>query len=103
MRVEAILGLAAAIAVLAGCGGEKPKAADAAPFVAALDDYLKAGSMDMRVDKIESIEIAGDSATVKARMAPKDDLYKMRPLWTVTFTKQGEAWKVAKWSPDGGG
>jgi len=95
MRVEAILGLAAAIAVLAGCGGEKPKAGDAAPFVAALEDYLKAGSMEMKVDQIESIEVAGDTATVKARMATKDELYKMKPLWTVTLKKAGEAWRVS--------
>jgi hypothetical protein len=103
MRLWSALGLAAAVGVLAGCGGEKPKAADAAPFAAALEDYLKAGSMDMKVDRIESIEVAGDTATVKARMATKEAIYGMKPLWVVTFKKQGDAWKVATWKQEGGG
>ena len=102
MRFWSALGLLAVTGVFAGCGGEKPKGADATPFVAALEDYLKAGSMDMKVDKIEGIKVEGDTATIEARMATKEAITGLKPLWIVTFRKQDGAWKVATWRQKGG-
>ena len=82
------------VAALVGCGEEKP-AVDTAPFEAAIVEYLRAGSMDMKPDKFESIEVKEGVATAKVRMATKDDLYGMKPLWTITFRKTDGGWKVA--------
>jgi hypothetical protein len=90
-----LLALVAA-AALVGCGGEKPEAADKAPFEAALVEYLRVNSMEMKPDRFESLDVSGSKAIAKVRMATKDDLYGMKPLWTVTFEKSGEGWVVGK-------
>jgi len=94
MRVVLAVALAVSAALVAGCGGEKAKPEDTAPFEAALVEYLRVGSMDMKPDKFESLQVEGRSATAKVRMATKDDLYGMKPLWTVTFHRAGEGWRV---------
>jgi hypothetical protein len=86
-------------ALLLGCGGDKKPAVDAAPFQAALEEFLRVGSMDMKPDTFESITIEGDSATAKVRMASKDNLYGMKPLWTVTFAKSAKGWQVLSYKP----
>lgn len=82
--------------LLAGCGGgeDKTPKGDTAPFQAALTEYLRVGSMDMKPEKFESLEITGDKATAKVRMATKEDLYGMKPTWTVTFEKSEAGWRV---------
>jgi len=80
---------------LAGCG-EKQPAVDKAPFEAAIVEHLRAGSMDMKPDAFESLDVQGDSATAKVRMATKDDLYGMKPLWTIEFRRNEGVWKVVK-------
>jgi len=94
MRALAAAAATILLVLAPGCGGEKPQPIDTAPFQAALEDYLRAGSMEMKVDKIESVEVAGNQATAKARMATKEALYGMKPVWTVVLVKQGQAWKV---------
>ena len=91
--VAVIFGLLLA-AILVGCGGDKKPAVDIAPFQAALEEFLRVGSMDMKPDSFESITIEGDTVTAKVRMASKDNLYGMKPLWTVTFAKSADGWKV---------
>lgn len=88
-----VLGL---VVVMAGCGGKKePTAADAAPFKKAIVEYLRVGTMDMKPDKFESLEVEGDTATAKVRMATKDDLYGLKPLWSFSFRKREKGgWKV---------
>ncbi|HPD14782.1 MAG TPA: hypothetical protein PLE19_07525 [Planctomycetota bacterium] len=89
---HALLLTAAALAV--GCGGEKKPALDPAPFKAALEEHLRTGSMDMKPDAFETIQVRGDEATAKVRMATKDDLYGMKPTWTVTFERTDKGWRV---------
>ena len=86
----------ALMVMLCGCGGKKePSAADTAPFKAAIVEYLRIGTMDMKPDKFESLEVKGKAATAKVRMATKDDLYGLKPLWTFSFMKvEGGSWKV---------
>jgi hypothetical protein len=91
--------LAVAILLLVammGCGSGERKVVDPAPFQAALVQYLRVGSMEMKPEKFESIEVQGDEATAKVRMATKEDLYGIKPLWTVGFRKKGSSWEVAK-------
>ncbi|MBM4031606.1 MAG: hypothetical protein FJ291_07455 [Planctomycetes bacterium] len=101
MRELVSIVLASGVLVLAGCGGGdgKPKAADTAPFEAALVEYLRVSSMDMKPEKFESLEVEGDSATAKVRMATKDDLYGVKPLWTVTFERGEKGWRVLGYKP----
>lgn len=93
------IGVALAALALAGCGGggDEGKAgkADPAPFEAALVEYLRVGSMDMKPDSFESLAVEGDTATAKVRMATKEDLYGMKPVWTVSFKKDEKGWRVA--------
>ncbi len=94
-----VLGAALAVLMLAGCesgSGEKAKAepGDAAALRAALVEYLRVNSMDMKPDKFESFDIQGGEAKAKVRMAPKDDTYGLKPLWTVTFGKGAKGWEV---------
>jgi len=93
MPARCIAPLALAALVL-GCGGESKPAVDTAPFKAALEEHLRVGSMDMRPDAFESIEVHGDRATAKVRMATRDGLYGLKPTWTVTFEKAEKGWRV---------
>jgi len=84
--------------VLAGCGGGEEagtaQKADPAPFEAALVEYLRVGSMDMKPEKFESLQVTGDTAVAKVRMATKDGLYGLKPTWSVTFAKTEKGWQV---------
>lgn len=91
-HIRRIALLAAVLAV--GCGGENKPAPDPAPFKEALEEHLRVGSMDMKPDAFETIQVRGDEATAKVRMATKDDLYGMKPTWTVTFEKTDKGWRV---------
>ncbi len=107
MRVLLSIGVALAALALTGggCGeeeapgkaGEKPKGQPGMPdpyakgqpdekaaLMASLDEYLRLGSMDMKSDRFESIEVTGDQAVAKVRMAMKDDTYGLKPTWTRT-------------------
>mgnify|MGYP000604458364 CR=1 FL=1 len=90
--------MAAAALALSGCGdggqGAKGQTGDEAPLRAALIEYLRVNSMDMKPDRFESIEVTGDTATAKVRMAAKDDTYGLKPLWTVAFAKAQKGWRV---------
>jgi hypothetical protein len=83
------------LAGVVGCGStrEAPPP-DQKPFEAAIVEYLRVGTMDMKPDKFESLEVKDDSATAKVRMATKDDLYGMKPVWTFTFRKEKKGWEV---------
>ena len=98
--MKALLSIIVALGALAlpGCGGggSKAKAGDEAALRAALVEYLRVGSMDMKPDKFESVEVTGDKATAKVRMAMKEETYGLKPTWTVTFKKGAKGWEVAE-------
>ena len=85
-------------AALVGCGGSKgPSEAEAKPFRDAIVEHLRRDSKDMKPETFESLEIQGNKATAKVRMAAKDDLYGLKPLWTFTFAKDKQGkWQVRK-------
>ncbi len=85
---------ALAVGVLCVACGQHGKRTDTTPFEAALVEYLRINSMDMKPDAFESLSVEGDRAVAKVRMATKDDLYGMKPLWTVTFKKTATGWTV---------
>ena len=82
--------------LLVGCGGGKPSAKDTKPFEAAIVEYLRVNSMGMKPDSFESLETTGDTAVAKVRMATADDLYGMKPLWTIRFKKESGRWVVTE-------
>jgi len=94
MRNLAILLLALSVLVAAGCASKKVSTAEAAPFAAAIDDYLAAASFGMKIDRFESLTIDGDKALAAVRMADKEAGYGLRQVWEFTFQKTGGAWKV---------
>ena len=79
---------------LAGCGAKKPTEEETAPLRVAIEAYLREKNMGMKPDTFESLAIEGDAATAEVRMAAKDVAYGMRPRWTFTFRKEGDAWTV---------
>ncbi len=87
------LAICLVVAALCGACGQEATTA-AAPFKAALVEYLRVNSMDMKPEDFESLSVEGDRAVAKVRMATKDDLYGMKPLWTVTFKKTATGWTV---------
>ncbi len=98
MRTLVIAAAALGLVLLAGCGGGEDKVpkADAAPFEAAFVEYLRARSMDMKPDKFVSLDIKGNEATAQVLMATKEDLYGMKPTWTVYYEKAEGGWRVQK-------
>ena len=98
MRTQLAISVALAALALAGCGGggtdEKAQTGDEAALRAALVEHLRVGSMDMKSEKFESLEVTGDMAVAKVRMATKDDTYGLKPTWTVTFAKGEKGWQV---------
>ena len=103
LRIALIVAVTWSVLLAAGCGGEELTAEKTAQFGKALEQYLKEGSMGMKIDSFEGLEVSGDSATAKVRMALKEELYKgLKPLWTVTFKKAAGAWKVVSVRKQGG-
>ena len=88
--------LVALVVAFVGCGGNKAAETDTKPFESAIVEYLRVNSMGMKPDEFESIEFTGDKAVAKVRMATADDLYGMKPLWTIEFTRQGDTWLVTR-------
>ena len=96
-QIARIVSWIAIVAACVGCGGRERADVDRKPFEAAIVEYCRVNSMGMKPDTFESLEVAesGDRAVAKVRMATADDLYGMKPLWTITFRREGEAWVVA--------
>jgi len=95
MRVALLCWLALGGFILAGCGDSPPGSEEAAPFQKAVEEYLSARSMGMKVERFDSLEIKGDAASADVRMALKDDVYSgLKPVWRITFKKTDGAWQV---------
>lgn len=95
MRVFAAAGLVAMAAVMASCGGEEKPTVDARPFADAIVEYCRVNSMGMKPDRFEDIQFEDGKAVAEVRMAVADDSYGLKPLWTITFRKEGDTWVVA--------
>jgi len=95
-RSMLLVGTAACVLCLAGCGGKEQPLEDTTPFTAAIETYLKENSMGMRVDSYDSLRVEGDNATAEARMAAKDINYGVRQLWAFAFEKQDGVWRVTE-------
>ena len=94
MRALCAVALAALAPILVGCGGEAEKV-DTKPFEAAVVEYLRVNSMQMKPEKFESITLTAETATAKVRMATADEMgYGLKPLWTIEFKKEGDKWVV---------
>lgn len=94
MRVLAAAALVAMILLSAGCGGEQKPAVDTQPFADAIVEYCRVNSMGMKPDSFETIELEDGKAVAEVRMAVADDSYGLKPLWTITFRRKGDAWAV---------
>ena len=95
MRAMCAVALFALAPILLGCGGKTEKV-DTKPFEAAVVEYLRVNSMQMKPDKFEAIKVEGAKATAKVRMATADEMgYGLKPLWTIEFKKEGDKWVVA--------
>ena len=80
--------------VLTGCG-DKAEKVDTTPFEAAIVEYLRVNSMQMKPETFESITLEGPTATAKVRMATSDEMgYGLKPLWTIDFKREGDKWVV---------
>ncbi|MHC4592175.1 MAG: hypothetical protein ACYS8L_05710 [Planctomycetota bacterium] len=81
---------------LCGCKGEPAVTADTAPFEAAIQTYLAAKSMGMKVTEFESLEVRQGAAMALCRMEEASGLYGgVAVRWRFTFTRdrQGD-WQV---------
>ena len=96
MRTGQCCSLILVALALAGCGDNRPTPAETAPFQKAVEEYLGAKSMDMKVAGFESLDIDGDAAAADVQMAHKDDIVGLKPVWEITFKRTGGTWKVAK-------
>ena len=93
---RALAVLVTSLVLSAGCGGGKLSPGETAPFAAAIEQYLAAKSMGMKVDTFKSLDVTGDNATAEVYVADKDVGYGIRPLWKFTFQRLNGAWKVSK-------
>jgi len=84
------------IACAVGCGKKGPTPAEAAPFGAAVADYLGSKSMGMQAKEFESLEVSGESAEAVCKMTVADDLYAgVAVRWRFTFARDERGdWKV---------
>jgi hypothetical protein len=95
MRTALLCWLALGGPILAGCGDGPPGSEAAAPFQKAVEEYLSAKSMGMKVEGFESLDVEDDAASADVRMALKDDVYSgLKPVWRITFKKRDGAWQV---------
>ncbi|MHC4481610.1 MAG: hypothetical protein ACYS1C_11675 [Planctomycetota bacterium] len=77
---------------------EQAVQADVAPFQEAIARYLEANSMGMKVTEFESLEVAGDSASVLCRMQEASGLYGgVAVRWRFTFQRDAHGtWRVSE-------
>ena len=80
--------------VLAGCGSRKITEAEAAPFRAAIAQYLKQRSMGMKASEFKSLAVSGEGAAASVAMEEAEGLYGVKVTWEFTFRKGEGGWKV---------
>jgi len=96
MRAWAMVSLVGLLVVCAaGCGKEEATA-DTAPFQAAITSYLAAKSMNMKVTELESLEVAGETATAVCRLEEASGLYSMGVRWRFTFQRDRQGWRATE-------
>lgn len=88
--------LAVVLLLGVGCGGGER--VDTAPFQTGIEAYLKAGSMDMAVKEVKSVELVGDKATVTASLHAAE-LPTASVRWTFDFERRGDVWVAVKHTP----
>jgi len=94
-----ILALAVLVLALlpAGCGSKKPSAEQTVPFATAIEQYLRASSMEMKIDAFETLSITGDAAAARVSVELADETYKgLAQRWTFHFERSGAGWKVSR-------
>lgn len=88
------LAMATTLVLLLACGGEgSSEPIDPAPFKAALEAEFNRRKYGVSIGEISEIRITGDTATLKVRVIHEEST-GMKPQWTVSFNRSGDAWTV---------
>lgn len=88
-----LLGLTLAL-LTGGCGGPE-EMPDTAPYQAAITDYLKANSMDLKVNEFEELEVTGETATALVALSAADpSIAQLKVRWHFDFQQADGAWEV---------
>ncbi len=77
-----------------GCGSRRP-AVDSAPFAAAVNAYLQAQSMDVKVEAFRRLDVAGDQATATVSLGHAEGGAGVKVQWEFTFARTADRWQVS--------
>ena len=85
--------LAVLMAFLSACGSKEEVTINTGPYEAAIKEYCKSRSMDMKVASFEKVEEKGETATAICKMEAAE-MAGPKVTWLFTFKKEGGKWKA---------
>ena len=90
----ALLGVAAILLfILSACGQKDEPTVNTGPFEAAIKEYCKSRSMDMKMASVEKIEVKDNDATAICKMEAAE-MPGPKVTWKFTFKQENGKWKA---------
>jgi len=78
-----------------GCRGA-PTPEQTKPFREAIENYLRAHDMGMKVDRFRDLRVQGNSARAVVSMAEAEGMVGVRVEWTFDFARRNGRWVVVR-------
>ncbi|HCE46637.1 MAG TPA: hypothetical protein DET40_24075 [Lentisphaeria bacterium] len=79
--------------LISACGSKEEPAVNSAPYEAAIKEYCKNRSMDMKVASFEKIDVKDNDATAVCKMESAE-VPGPKVTWQFTFKKENDKWKA---------
>jgi hypothetical protein len=88
------LALACTVTLGYGCGSGAPPV-NTVSFEAAVNQYLRSQSMDMKAGRFRALTVTGDSAVATVSLSHADGAAGVSVQWEFSFARQNGAWVVS--------
>ncbi|HBC87866.1 MAG TPA: hypothetical protein DCZ94_13000 [Lentisphaeria bacterium] len=89
----ACFSLAVLMTFLSACGSKDDVTVNTGPYEAAVREYCKSRSMDMKVASFEKVEEKDETATAICKMEAAE-MAGPKVTWKFTFKKENGKWKA---------
>ncbi len=91
--IIAFISMSIILSLLSACGGKEEISVNTAPYEAAIKEYCKSRSMDMKVASFEKVDEKGETAIAICKMEAAE-LSGPKVIWQFTFKKENGKWKA---------
>jgi nitrous oxide reductase accessory protein NosL len=89
--IIACLSISILVSLISACGSKEEPTVNSAPFEAAIKEYCKNKSMDMKVSSFENITEKDNDATAICKMEAAE-MPGPKVTWQFTFKKEKDKW-----------